>query len=96
MVNIKGLKKSQVLLALYDHSMSQGFGFFGVPGEPVTEEMLDELIKEKLKTGPELYFDYVLGRVIKCDITGDEFEPWLYDRDLGKGAAEEAIKQIDR
>lgn len=37
------------------------------------------------------YFDYVKGRVLKVDLSGDEVETWLYDRDNGEGAAEKAL-----
>ena len=32
-----------------------------------------------------LYFDYVQGRPLKSDITGDRWDPSLYDRDAGNG-----------
>ena len=34
------------------------------------------------------------GHVIKCDITNDEFEEGLYDRDCGEGAAAKAIEYV--
>jgi hypothetical protein len=39
-------------------------------------------------------FDYLKGRVMKVNLSGDEFDPWLYDRDNGQGAAERAIASI--
>ena len=42
----------------------------------------------------KLYFDYVKGRVMKVDITGDELNPWGFDRDNGEGAAERAIAPL--
>ena len=68
--------------------------------EGFTLEHARELIKE---TGydPEgenrphcLYFDYLEGHVIKCDITNDEFDERLYDRDCGEGAATKAIEYV--
>jgi hypothetical protein len=41
-----------------------------------------------------LYFDYVGGRPLKIDITGDELDPRLYDRDQGEGAAAMAISEL--
>ena len=65
----------------------------------LTPENNDEYIAKFnawLKTDPEvqLYFDYVHGHVIKCDISGDEFDPRLYDRDCGEGRGEEVIKAL--
>ena len=41
---------------------------------------------------PKMYFDYLYGRVMKVDLSKDTFDPFLYDRDNGQGAAERAIK----
>jgi hypothetical protein len=41
-----------------------------------------------------LYFDYVGGRVLKVDLSGDELDPVLYDRDNGEGAADEAVSLV--
>lgn len=46
--------------------------------------------KEILDSGIT-YFDYLKGRVMKVDLCGNEFDPWLYDRDNGRGAAARAI-----
>jgi hypothetical protein len=35
--------------------------------------------------------DYVLGRVIKSDLSGDKADPWGYDRDNGEGAFMECV-----
>jgi hypothetical protein len=36
-------------------------------------------------------FDYIEGRSVKVDLSGDVFDPWLYDRDNGTGAAQQAV-----
>ena len=102
MIDIKGLDKAEVLYSLYHNSHAQGMSFLGLPRtkESFTLEHARELIKE---TGydPEgenrrycLYFDYLEGHVIKCDITNDEFDERLYDRDCGEGAAAKAIEYV--
>ena len=83
MVNIKGLDKARVLKALYEHSHVQGLGAFqavhmGVP----TLEYFAGLLEQGT------YFDYLGGRVLKVELSGDEFDERLYDRDCGEGAAE--------
>lgn len=42
--------------------------------------------KSEIAQGRTLYFDYLFGRCLKVDLTGDEAEPWGYDRDWGEGA----------
>jgi len=35
--------------------------------------------------------DYFNGRCIKCDQSGDEVDPWLYDRDAGAGVFQKIV-----
>ena len=89
MVDIKGLDKARVLKALYDHSHVQGSGFLqAVPDGVVTVEHCAGLLAKYS------YFDYLHGRVLKVDLSGDEFDERLYDRDCGKGAAQRAVDSI--
>ena len=94
MVDIKGLDKAEVLHALWRHSHAQGLSFLGLTPGGFTLERAQELIKEREDKGCKLYFDYVDGHVIKCDITGDSFDEFLYDRDCGPGAASAAIDEL--
>lgn len=89
MINIKGLDKAKVLKALYDASRVQGMGILqAVPDGYVTVELYQELL-DKCP-----YFDYMFGRVMKVDLSGDAFDERLYDRDNGPGAAERAIQKL--
>lgn len=89
MVNIKGLDKARVLKALYDHSHVQGSGFLqAVPDGVVTVEHCEMLL------GSQTYFDYLHRRVMKVELSGDEFDERLYDRDCGEGAAQRAVDSI--
>ena len=94
MVNIKGLDKAEVLHALWRHSHAQGMSFLGLTPEGFTLEKAQELIKERQEKNARLYFDYVEGHVIKCDLSEDSFDEFLYDRDCGAGAAEAAIDEL--
>lgn len=88
MINIKGLNKSDVLLTLWRGSISQGLAVFGLSkgwGEPTRDEL------DRASSGN---VDYFKGRVIKCDLRDDEFDPRLYDRDCGEGAAQRAIASL--
>lgn len=102
MLNIKGLDKAEVLYSLWHNSHAQGMSFLGLPQKEFTLERAQELIKER-GYDPEgenrpncLYFDYVDGHVIKCNITGDEFDERLYERDCGEGSALKAIEYVEQ
>lgn len=84
MVNIQGLDKAQVLQTLHQNSKAQGMSI--LHERKVTLQDCQEVISDG-----QLYFDYFAGRVLKVDLSGDEFDPWGYDRDNGAGAAEAAI-----
>ena len=89
MVNIKGMSKAKVLKALYDHSHIQGLGFLqAVPEGTVTVEHCEELLKH------DTYFDYLYGKVLKVDLSGDKFDERLYDLDCGEGAAQRAVDSV--
>lgn len=90
MINISGISKGKVLKALYDNSRPLGMGMLQfVPG-PMKLEEADEIVTKQLN------FDYLQGRVMKVDISGDDFHPGSYDRDNGEGAAQKAINSIGR
>lgn len=102
MINIKGLDKAEVLYSLWHNSHAQGISFLGLPQKEFTLERAQELIKER-GYDPEgenrpycLYFDYVDGHVIKCNITGDTFDERLYERDCGEGSALKAIEYVEQ
>lgn len=89
MVDIKGLEKAKVLKALYDNSHVQGYGFLqAVSDGYVTVEHCRELLKN------DTYFDYLYGRVLKVDLSGDEFNEYNYDLDCGEGAAQRAVDSV--
>jgi hypothetical protein len=100
MVNIKGLKKAEVLSVLFNHSKIQGFNaqLFerGLMGQPknmtpaAAQSILDNM-------GDQKYFDYLNGKVMKVDLSSDvEFNEWGYDRDNGEGHAQRAIDSLDK
>lgn len=91
-VDITGLDKADVLAALYNASRPLGMGFLHYTPGGMPHEQAVALIGEREPYGS--YFDYVQGRVIKVNLSGDSFDPWLYDRDNGYGAAERAIASV--
>lgn len=90
-IDISRLNKAEVLAALYNNSRQQGMGLLHTRGrEPLTKDEAFQILKE------EKYFDYLYGRVMKIDLSGDTLDPWLYDRDNGPGAAARALEGLTR
>ena len=89
MVDISGLNKDEVLFALYNASHVQGMGFLAAIDNYTLEDA-----KRDYEASPSKYFDYLHGRVLKVDLSGDSFDSRLFDRDCGEGAAEKAIDAI--
>lgn len=87
-VDISDLDKGAVLAALYNASRPQGMGFLHYDPTPMTPEQGTELLKTSMD------FDYLKGRVMKVDLSGDTFEPWSYDRDNGDGQAELVVQAL--
>lgn len=91
-VSIAGLDKARVLATLFNASHPQGMGFLNPASSmPLTASAAAEIIAEDRG---HLYFDYLNGRVLKVDLTGDHIDARLYDRDNGDGALAAAIDQL--
>jgi hypothetical protein len=90
-ISILGLDKAEVLQALFNASKQQGMGFMDKTG--AVPMSLDEA-RQELKSNTYGRFDYLRGRVMKIDLSGDSFNPRLYDRDNGQGAAARALKPL--
>lgn len=84
-IDIKELDKAAVLAALYNGSKPQGAGFITYNPIPMDIEEARSLLKRSQD------FDYLKGRVMKVDLSGDELDPRLYDRDNGENAARSLI-----
>ena len=91
MISLKGLDKAAVLAALYNASRPLGLGILHFDPREMT---IDEARAHLKDSAPEFYFDYLKGRVLKVDLSGDELNPCLYDCDNGEGAARKAITKL--
>lgn len=78
-----------MLIALYSRAKAQGMGRLNAQsgGDLTVEEA-----RMILASQPNI--DYVRGRVIKVNLSGESFDPFLYDRDNGQGAAASAIESM--
>ena len=106
-VYIEGYPKEQVLAALYNRASPQGMGilmykpdvmdagkaFFVINfrGDDVCYNA-EENPRSELRN--EFYFDYLFGRAMKVDISGDCFSSKQYNEYNGVGAAEKAIEEL--
>ena len=88
MINIKGRDKAEVLALLYNHSQPLGMGILHFTPEDMTVEQAQKLIDAS-----GYIFDYLKGRVMKVNLSGDEFDERWYDRDNGQGAAAMALNK---
>ena len=87
-ISLIGLDKARVFASLYNRARPQGLGFLHFTPEYMTPE------RARLEFGEcNEYYDYVHGRVMKVDLSGDSFDPRLYDRDNGDGAARWAANE---
>jgi hypothetical protein len=78
-ISIAGLDKAGVLATLYNNARMQGKGVRNPAGSAVlTREQAADLLSRWTD------FDYLQGRVLKVDLSGDEFTFGLYDRDNGE------------
>lgn len=89
MIKIAELNKADVLAALYNRARAQGMGFLQYDPTPMTREQAQEILD-----AGHTRFDYIKGRVMKVSLSGDEFDPWGFDRDNGQGAAQEALDAL--
>lgn len=87
-ISLSGLDKAEVLAALYNAAKPQGLGFLHYNPSPMTVE------EARQHLAGSTYFDYLQGRVMKVNLSGDELESRSYDRDNGEGTAERVINAL--
>ena len=76
-ISIKGLDKVDLLERLWSNRKPASFFRFSGIDSPSFD-------KSQSKLAIKGYIDYFCGRCIKIDISGDEADYRLYDRDCGK------------
>ncbi|NCU33445.1 MAG: hypothetical protein EOM23_11085 [Candidatus Moranbacteria bacterium] len=87
-IDLKGMDKAMVLAALYNASIPDGEGFFYYDPIPMTVEEAREALSTRTK------FDYISGRSILVDLSGDTLNTESYDFCNGN-EGDEAQKAID-
>lgn len=100
MIDLTGLDKAAVLAALYNGSRPLGMGRLHFDPADMTIEEARALLADPEPTSDigfsrkRMDFDYLKGRVMKVDLSGDTLDPWGYDRDNGEGAAAQIIASL--
>jgi len=88
-MDITELNKAEVLAALYNGSKQQGMGFMDTRGSRMmTVPEAAEILKTQTR------FDYLYGRVMKINLSTNDLETYLYNRDNGPLAAEKIINDL--
>lgn len=94
-VNIEGKDKAEILVALYNNTKALGMGHLHDLGRGMTIGEAKDILKEREsfsdEVGGRFYFDYVHGKPLKVDLSGDTVDLRLYDRDAGEGAGVRAL-----
>ncbi len=99
-IPIGDLDKADLLAALVNYSHSRGLGIVQDNKKYMTIEEAREWVESGRShdTAPAghktLYFDWVKGRPIKCDLSGDSMDVRLYDRDNGQGSAALVVQTL--
>lgn len=88
-IDISKYNKADVLAALYNNAKTQGLGTLHYTPEDLQKEEAEELLKK------DTYFDYLKGRVMKVDLSGNALNSWGYDRDNGQGSTQAAISRLE-
>lgn len=94
LVDIKGLDKAEVLLALWNSSRMQVLGYNHEMTLKSAQECVEQARQTRITGEEEIYFDYLNGKAMKIDLAPDEIDPRLYDKDNGDGAAQNAIDNL--
>lgn len=89
-MDISNYDKAEVLAALYNNAKVQGLGILHADDSDMTREEASEILHKS----PSKDFDYLKGRVMKINLSEDEVDTRLYNRDNGDGAAEAAIMNL--
>ncbi len=84
-IDISNLDKAKVLQALYKGAKPQGLGYLHYKLGPLKYDDAKRLLEKKRN------YDYLSGRVLKIDLSGNTLNTRLYNRDNGENAAEKAI-----
>ena len=92
-IDITGLDKTAVLIALYKPARQVGMGL--LDSGLTDNEIRDYVTNYQKKFGGQFpYVDYLGGKPLKVNLSGDTFNGRLYNRDQGVGAARRVVEEL--
>lgn len=93
-IDITGIDKVDLLIALYDHASVVGLGILQASG-PLSREQAKLVLDTSTRPNGRVMFDYVNGRPIKVWLEGDKLTgARLYDRDHGHGLCARIVADL--
>jgi hypothetical protein len=92
-IDTTGIDRAQLLAGLFNAALPGG-GVARIVYDALPEAMTIKGAQGLLDEFEYPYFDYVRGRVIKCDVGKDHISHLLYDRDNGEGAAARVVEAL--
>lgn len=96
-IDISGLDKATLLAALYNSARRQGIGAYFPADGNMSNENAQQIIDARQgeeRPRDRTYFDYLNGRVMKVDLSGDVLRTALYNRDNGPGLAQAIVATL--
>ena len=87
-ISIKGLNKADVFAGLFNAAKLQGMATLEFKPIIMTRELAEKILEKWTR------FEYFEGRDMKIDLSGDEFDGRLYNRENGPGIAEQVIDAL--
>lgn len=87
-VCINGIDKAELLAALYNAAKPQGAGFLSYDPTEMTVDQARQIVEHRTR------FDYLVGRVLKIDLSHDSLHIALYERDNGVGVATRIVAEL--
>ncbi len=105
-IDVSDINPAELLAGLYNRSFVNPGGMGVLQAKPgdMTIEQAQSLLDGEVegdymgvaRTGStgNRYFDYLHGRVMKVEINGKTLRTFLFDRDMGNGAAQKTVEAI--
>jgi hypothetical protein len=90
-LDISGLDKATLLAALWNNATAPP-AWFKHSGP--TPSFLSKTEAAQILATMGYDFDYLKGRILKLNLSADEFHFWLYDRDNGSGMAKRVVDNL--
>ena len=91
MVNIKGIKKTDLLIALHKNSKDVGLSSHS---SDYVEEMSSDCAHKYIVENYGRKFDYVMGKYMKVYIYTEELDTEQYNKVNGHNAAEDIVEKL--